>query len=80
MRRPKADLPIIVFIFFFVFALTFGQCLFCVRANAETPASGFLISDYYAFSAPTKIAAWGVNAAVFDDGKIVIIKENSIEG
>ncbi|MCR4726352.1 MAG: hypothetical protein K5753_03945 [Clostridia bacterium] len=77
MRRLKADLAIIVFLFVSLFALTAGQCLFCVSAEGEN-APSFLISDYYSFTAPTKVAAWGESAAVFDDGKIVVIRKDSI--
>lgn len=79
MRRLKADFSIALIAIVCLFALAFCQCVFCVRAEgASAGEPSFLIDDYYAFSSPTKIAAWEGGAALFDDGRVVVIRENEI--
>ena len=80
MRLRKAESKRITFaLFVIVIALTLVQCIFVVdgAAKAEVPAYRELISDYFSFNAPTRIAACGDNFAVFDDGKVTVFSGNS---
>ncbi len=65
--------------FVIVFALTFVQCIFVVggEARAESPAYRELISDYFSFNAPTRIAACGDAFAVFDEGVVTVFSDGS---
>ncbi len=75
MRLRKAEHKRITFaLFVILFALIFLQCIFVVDgvAAAESPAYRELISDYFSFHAPTRIAACGEDFAVFDEGKVIL--------
>ena len=75
MRLRKAEYKRITFaLFVILIALIFVQCIFVVDgvAAAESPAYRELISDYFSFNAPTRIAACGGDFAVFDEGKVIL--------
>ena len=78
MRLRKAEYKRITFaLFVILFALIFVQCCFVVDgvAAAESPAYRELISDYFSFNAPTRIAACGEDFAVFDTGRVVLFHD-----
>ena len=80
MRLRKAESKRITFaLFVIVIALTLVQCIFVVdgAAKAEVPAYRELISDYFSFNAPTRIAACGDDFAVFDEGVVTVFSDGS---
>lgn len=80
MRLLKAEFKKITFaLFVILLALTLVQCIFVVggAAEAESPAYRELISDYFSFNAPTRIAVCGDDFAVFDSGKVVLFLNGS---
>ena len=57
-------------------ALTIVQCTFVVGgAVAEADGYHALISDYFSFNAPTRIAACGGDFAVYDGGRIELFRK-----
>ena len=80
MRLRKAKYKKITFaLFVILFALILVQCIFVVdgAATAESPAYRELISDYFSFYAPTRIAACGEDFAVFDTGRVVLFHDGA---
>ena len=80
MRLRKAEYKRITFaLFVIVVALMFIQCIFAVGgvAEAESEDCRALISDYFSFNAPTRIAACGEDFAVFDAGRIVLFHDGA---
>ena len=80
MRLLKAEFKRITFaLFVILLALTFVQCIFVVGggAVAESPAYRELISDYFSFNAPTRIAACGKDFAVFDSGRVILFRNGA---
>ena len=75
MRLRKAEHHSITFaLFTILIALISLQCFFVVGGVAEAEVEGYreLISDYFSFNAPTRIAACGEDFAVFDEGKVIL--------
>ncbi len=75
MRLPKAKSAILpIALSFLLFALIFVQCIFVTqgRAYAQEAPYSELITDYFSFNAPTRIAAGDGMVAVFDKGNIVL--------
>ena len=80
MRLLKAEFKKITFaLFVILFALILVQCIFVVDgvAAAESPAYRELISDYFSFYAPTRIAACGEYLAVFDEGDVHLFRNGA---
>ena len=80
MRLRKAEFKRITFaLFALIVALTFVQCIFVVGGTTVAEGESYreLVSDYFSFNAPTRIAACGDAFAVFDGGKVTVFSGNT---
>ena len=81
MRLRKAEYKrITLALFVILIALAFVQCIFVVGGGAQAHAeAGYreLISDYFSFNAPTRIAVKGEYLAVFDNGEIHLFRNGA---
>ena len=80
MRLRKAEFKRITFaLFALIVALTFVQCIFVVGGTTVAEGESYreLVSDYFSFNAPTRIAACGDAFAVFDGGKVTVFSGNN---
>ena len=79
MRLRKAEHKRITFaLFAIIIALTLVQCIFVVDGTAVAETSyRELVPDYFSFGAPTRIAAYGEDFAVFDSGKVTVFSGNN---
>ena len=77
MRQRRADRKIAFVILTLFFALISLQCFFVVGASAQAEPAAYeeLISNYYSFHTPTRVAACEGIVAVFDEGNVVIFRE-----
>ena len=76
MRLPRVNRRFGFALLSFCIALIFVQCIFAVGAPAQAESATYeeLISDYYSFYAPTRVAIGDGVIAVFDAGKVVVFQ------